>query len=134
MLVVNGKEREIIGMLRGFGLCNYEARMYFTLLAMGEAKIIEITRKASVPQSKAYDVLDDLAAKGFVELIREKRPKLYQARSLETVKKIRIREKQKEIRELEKGQIKLNKILQSVIPSHRNFYGLRLFMPSYRGR
>jgi len=123
MLVVNGKEKEIIGMLRGFGLCNYEARMYFTLLAMGEAKIIEITRKASVPQSKAYDVLDNLAAKGFVALIKAERPKLYQARSLENVKKIRIREKQKEIRELEKGQVRLNKILQSIIPLTGIFTG-----------
>jgi len=42
---------------------------------MGEAKISEITRKASIPQSKAYDVLDDLVARGFVELKRVERPK-----------------------------------------------------------
>jgi sugar-specific transcriptional regulator TrmB len=133
MLVVNGEEREIIGMLRGFGLCQYEARMYFTLLVLGEAQISRISKKASVPQSRAYAVLDDLNDKDFVEM-REKRPKQYQARSLMQVTKIRIREKQKEIRELEKGQRRLDKILQSIRPAHTNFYGLRLFLPSYQGR
>jgi len=133
MLVVNGKEREIIGMLRGFGLCQYEVRMYFTLLVLGEAKISRIPKKASVPQSRAYAVLDDLNDKGFVEM-KEKSPKQYQARSLTHVTKIRIREKKKEIRELEKGQRRLDKILQSIMTAHRNFYGLRLFLPSYQNR
>ena len=53
LLVVNGKESEVIGTLRGFGLCSYEARMYFSLLVLGEAKISRISKKASVPQSKA---------------------------------------------------------------------------------
>lgn len=54
MQVVNGKEKEIVGMLRDFGLSGYEAKMYFTLLTIGEAKVLKITRKASVPQSKAF--------------------------------------------------------------------------------
>jgi len=68
MRVVNGNEKEIVRMLNDFGLSGYEARMYFTLLTIGEAKVLEITRRASVPQSKAYDVLDSVRAKGFVEL------------------------------------------------------------------
>jgi len=56
MQVVNGKEKEIIDKLKDFGSSMYEARMYFTLLTLGEAKVMEITRKAAVPQSKAYDV------------------------------------------------------------------------------
>ena len=77
MIVVNGKEKEIVDMLRDFGLCEYEARMYFTMLAIGEAKAMEITKKASIPKSKSYDVLERLIDKGFVELIRAERPKLY---------------------------------------------------------
>jgi hypothetical protein len=46
MQIVNGKEGKIIGMLRDFGLGNYEARMYFTLLTIGEAKVCKATMKA----------------------------------------------------------------------------------------
>jgi sugar-specific transcriptional regulator TrmB len=85
MHVVNGKERKIIRMLRDFGLSNYEARLYFTLLTIGEAKVCEMTKKASVPQSKAYEVLDNLQSKGFVEQCDVVRPKKYRAYALETV-------------------------------------------------
>jgi len=108
MRVVNGKEEEIVGMLNDFGLCGYEARMYFTLLTIGESKVLDITRKASVPQSKAYDVLESLTAKGFVELSRTERPKMYRARVLEEITDITIRARQKEIQELEQHQRKLN--------------------------
>ena len=134
MLVVNGKEREILGLLRGYGLGPYEAKMYFALLVTGKAKISKITKKASVPDSKAYEALDRLNDKGFVELTREEVPKQYRAKSLQEMTKFRIREKQKEILELERGQTRLDKILQMVTPAHRNFYGLRLFLPSYERR
>jgi len=78
MQVLNGKESEVVEMLREFSLSKYEARMYFTLLTIGESKVGTATKKASVPQSKAYDVLEGLGAKGFVELVRE-RPKAYRA-------------------------------------------------------
>ena len=61
-------------MLGAYGLCKYEARMYFTLLTIGEAKVLDITRKASMPQSKAYEVLESLRGKGFVELSETERP------------------------------------------------------------
>lgn len=133
-MALNGKETEILGLLRGYGLGSYEARTYFSLLVLGEAKISKITKKASVPDSKAYEVLDRLNEKGFVELTREKVPKQYRAKSLEEMTRLRIKEKKKEILELERGQTRLDKILQMVTPAHRNFYGLRLFLPSYQRR
>jgi hypothetical protein len=74
MQVVNGKEERIVKALREYGLCEYEARMYFTTLTIGEAKAGIITRKASVPNSKTYRVLEDLIAKGFAELSNPERP------------------------------------------------------------
>jgi hypothetical protein len=65
-VIWNGKA--VVEMLRDFGLCGYEARVYFVLLTLGESKATELTKKAYVPQSKGYDVLDRLIAKGFVEL------------------------------------------------------------------
>jgi len=131
MHVVNGKEREIVDMLRDFGLSEYEAKMYFTLLTIGEAKVMKITRKASVPQSKAYDVLDRLQEKGFVEL-RGTAPKRYRARVLEETTDITKRRKLREVSELEEKQQRLYSILQSIAPIHEKHGGLRLFTPSYR--
>jgi len=53
MQFLNSKEKEIVGMLNDFGLCEYKARMYFTLLTIGEIKISDLTSKPSVLQSKA---------------------------------------------------------------------------------
>lgn len=132
MQVVNGKEEEIVGMLNDFGLSGYEAKMYFTLLTIGEAKVLEIMRKASVPQSKAYDVQESLIAKGFVELSRKERLKMYRARVLEEITDITIRARQKEIRELKQRQRRLNQILQVITLLHNKYSGLRLFTPSYQ--
>jgi sugar-specific transcriptional regulator TrmB len=134
MQVVNGKEGEIVEMLRDFGLSMYEAKMYFTLLTVGEAKVMTITRKASIPQSKAYDVLDSLREKGFVELSEAERPKRYRARVLEEVADFTIRQRQKELQELERHQEKLNEILRNIAPLHQRYNGLRLFTPSYQRR
>lgn len=133
MQVVNGKEKEIVDMLRGFSMCGYEARMYFTLLTIGEAKVMDITKKASIPQSKAYDVLESLVGKGFVEMTRVERPKAYRAKVLEEITDIVKRAKQREIQELEKNQSRLYEILQGIEPVHRKYGSLRLFSPSYEG-
>ena len=132
MNIMNGKEREIVDMLKDFGLCQYEAKMYFTLLTIGEAKVMRITKKSSVPQSKAYDVLESLQERGFVELRVAERPKRYRARVLDEVKDIVVRQRQKEIQELERHQKKLGAILQNIVPIHQRYNGMRLFSPSYR--
>jgi len=132
MQVLNGNESEIIGALKRFGLCQYEARMYFTLLTIGEAKVMRITRKASVPQSKAYDVLESLMAKGFVEQTQAERPKQYRAKVLEEVMDKVITDKQRQIDEIRVKKTKLQRILQEVVPLHQAYKGWRLFSPSYR--
>jgi len=134
MQVVNGKEKEVVGMLRDFGLCGYEARMYFTLLAIGEAKVLEITKKASVPKSKAYEILESLRSKGVVELCETERPKTYRARVLEEATDITIKARQKKVRELEKHHKKLDRILEAIAPMHQKYQELRLFTPSYKRR
>lgn len=132
MQVLNGSESEIVGALKGFGLCGYEARMYFTLLTIGEAKACKTAKKASVPQSKAYDVLESLRAKGFIELTNEERPRHYRAKVLEEVLDMTIRKRQKEIEELEVTKAKIKETVIKVAPLHRKYEGMRLFSPSYR--
>jgi sugar-specific transcriptional regulator TrmB len=134
MQVVNGNEKEVLNMLKKFGLCEYEARMYFTLLTIGEARPGIITRKASVPASRAYNTLERLEAKGFVKLSNTERPKEYKAEAFEKVLKIAIREKQKAITYLKNSHDKLQRIRQTIAPLHNEYSRLRLFSPSYKGR
>jgi sugar-specific transcriptional regulator TrmB len=68
----NGKVAE---MLRDFGLSEYEARIYFVSLTIGEARVGVLTRRACVPQSKGYEVLDRLIAKGFADQSKLKKAK-----------------------------------------------------------
>lgn len=52
--------------LKGIGLNLYERRLWVALLARGTSTAGELSEIASVPRSRAYDVLQSLADKGFV--------------------------------------------------------------------
>jgi sugar-specific transcriptional regulator TrmB len=132
MNIVNGKEREVVELLRGYGLNGYEAKAYFTLLAVGESKAGDVARKAGVPQSKVYDVLDTLREKGFVEQNEDTRPKEYKAFSLkDTTEKVAAL-RTREIVGLRKSMEKLKRVLESVAPIHNQYETYRLFAPRYR--
>jgi len=131
---VTGNGEVIVDILRDFGLSEYEARMYFSLLTLGEAKVTSITRKASVPQSKAYDVLDRLIAKGFVELSKAERPKQYRAKSTKDVAIRAISREEKRIRRLHDSYETLQNFLQSITPTLSMKGEFRLFSPKYKRR
>jgi sugar-specific transcriptional regulator TrmB len=131
---VIGNGKAIVDMLKEFGLCEYEAKMYFTLLTLGKGKVTTITRKAAVPQSKAYDVLERLIAKGFVEISRTERPKEYRAKALGKVAVVAISREEKHIQRLHDTCQMLQSILEAVTPAHNRYSSLRLFSPKYRGR
>jgi len=80
---MNGKA--VVGILKDFGLSEYEARIYFVLFTLGEAKVGMLAKKSYVPQSKAYEVLDRLTEKGFAEQISNEKPKKYRAIALDRV-------------------------------------------------
>jgi len=132
MNIVNGKEREVVEILRGYGLCNYEAKAYFALLAVGESKAGDVARKAGVPQSKVYDVLDTLREKGFVEQNEDARPKEYKAFSLKDTTERVVALRTKDIAGLQKSMDRLNRVLDAVAPIHRQHETYRLFAPRYR--
>ncbi len=61
---------EIVGGLRKLGLTEYEAKAYAALVGMGEASAREIHELCGVPRTRIYDILRDLAGKGFVEYVQ----------------------------------------------------------------
>jgi sugar-specific transcriptional regulator TrmB len=54
--------------LKSIGLNLYERKLWVSLLAMGSSSVGELADAANVPRSRAYDVLQSLANKGFVVL------------------------------------------------------------------
>lgn len=57
----------VVDHLIRLGLSEYEAKAYIATVALGEGKIKEISEESGVPRSKTYDVMEKLAARGFVE-------------------------------------------------------------------
>ena len=64
---------ETLDGLKNIGLNLYERKLYSALLARGTATVGELSELASVPRSRAYDVLESLATKGFV-IINNSKP------------------------------------------------------------
>lgn len=60
------------------GLKEYEAKIYVTLVGLGEANVRRIHEVSGVPRPRVYDVLNALAAKGFIN-IRHGSPLMYSA-------------------------------------------------------
>jgi hypothetical protein len=60
------------------GLKEYEAKIYVALVGLGEANARRIHEASGVPRPRVYDVLEGLAARGFIE-VREGSPLTYSA-------------------------------------------------------
>ena len=131
-VIWNGKA--VVEMLRDFGLSEYEARMYFVLLTLGEAKVTALTKRAYVPQSKGYDVLDRLVAKGFVELSNAERPKKYRAKTLQKIVSNAISKQERFMKKLNNNFESLQNILRAVSPIYEEYGTFRLFSPILQRR
>ncbi len=64
--------------LRGFGLTEYEARVYLALLDFGTAAASEIPATSRVPRTRIYATMQQLHEKGLVQILPEK-PLRYKA-------------------------------------------------------
>lgn len=98
------------------GLTLWEAKTYVALLELGSTTTGPLVKKAEVPQSKVYEVLNSLSNKGLVTYIIKGKIKYFQASEPKKILSL-FREKEKEIEklipELESKQI-LAKEKQSV--------------------
>jgi HTH-type transcriptional regulator, sugar sensing transcriptional regulator len=70
--------------LSRLGLREYEAKIYVALVGLGEANVRSIHEASGVPRPRVYDVLNSLAAKGFIN-IRQGSPLMYHAVRPESV-------------------------------------------------
>src|SRR5256712_1897551 len=66
--------------LKEFGLTEYEAKVYVSLVESGTQAASELSRTASIPYSKIYEILGNLERKGWVET-EQGRPSKYYAKA-----------------------------------------------------
>ncbi|MEM2146690.1 MAG: helix-turn-helix domain-containing protein [Candidatus Jordarchaeaceae archaeon] len=104
------ERKEIVEMFKNFGLSDYEAKTYVSLLFLGPSKVSDISRDSKVPQSKMYEVLERLLAKQLVEVYGIT-PKEFRAINPNVAFKTLLEEKEKQIMEIKE---KIN-ILKDVI-------------------
>ena len=97
--------------LERIGLTEYEAKTYTTLLLLGPSKAGELSREAQIPQSKIYQVLDQLTLKQLVESL-EGRPKEFKAVSPEIALLRLLDEKERELKLLKSEVRKIEKSLK----------------------
>ena len=79
-MVVSEKTRRA---LKEFGLTEYEAKAYVSLVESGALAASELGRIASIPYSKIYEIIGNLERKGWVEL-EQGRPSKYYAKAPST--------------------------------------------------
>jgi sugar-specific transcriptional regulator TrmB len=69
---------DIIENLMRLGMSEYEAKAYIATVVLGEGTIKEISDESKVPRSRAYDIMERLLDKGFVE-VGNTNPRCYRA-------------------------------------------------------
>jgi len=109
------EKEEILKMLHKFGLTEYEAAAYSTLVFLGSAKAGKISKGSNIPQSKIYGVLDQLMEKQLVEFLGG-RPKEFKAIPPKVALGNLIENKEKEIKGLYEKAEMLSKFLRPLPP------------------
>ncbi len=96
--------QETLDKLEDIGLNMYERKIYAALLGRGVSTAGELSEMTNVPRSRAYDVLESLAEKGFV-VIKSSKPMEYVSipprEAIENIKKQHQRDLQEKLNRLE---------------------------------
>lgn len=117
-------ENELIKELEAIGLSEKEARVYLTVLEVGQATVQEIGKKADVNRATTYVILDSLMAKGLIATFGEGKKSLYIAEAPHGLNNI-IREQEEE---LEKRDAQLDLLM----PELHSLYNLHPNKPAVK--
>ncbi len=90
---------EIIEALRKFGLAEKEAKVYLSLLGLGEALASEIAAKTNIPRQLIYDLFERLIELGLVSFVIKDNKKYFKAAPPEQLTSI-LKEKENTIQEV----------------------------------
>ena len=124
---------ERLGKLQELGLTEYQARVYLTLLDLGNATASQIPALSRVPRTRIYVTMSQLHEKGLVNILPEK-PIRYEPIPISDYLAKKVNEHKKDIEEME-GSIKSLSnefsVMDRVEPEHKGrfeaIYGRRNF-------
>ncbi|MBS3055196.1 MAG: hypothetical protein J4452_01755 [Candidatus Aenigmarchaeota archaeon] len=105
------EKKEVLEILKNFGLSEYEAKTYSSLLVAGPSKAGDLSFESGVPQSKIYETLEMLMERRMIEVF-EGRPKEYKALPPDQTLRNLIEEKEVGIQKLKEDSINLTKVLK----------------------
>jgi sugar-specific transcriptional regulator TrmB len=105
------EKKEILELLKNFGLSEYESKAYCSLLLAGPSKAGDLSFESGVPQSKIYETLEMLMERQMLEVF-EGRPKEYKAFPPDQALRNLIEEKEVNIQKLKEHTLDLTKILK----------------------
>ena len=63
----SGAAMEELELAKKLGLNEYESRAYLSMLRLGTAEASAVSKSASIPRARVYDVLTSLEKRGFIE-------------------------------------------------------------------
>lgn len=69
--------------LKQIGFNNKEAKIYLSLLELGEANLKQISDLSGIPRTSLYDLMASMLSRGFVDVYKKKNRKIYVAVSPE---------------------------------------------------
>lgn len=100
---------ELVTGLQGFGLTEYESRVYFALLSNGACTVNQIQYASGVPRTKVYQVSQQLTRKGLLREVEGGKPSKFEAQPPEVLQSILV-ERERKVRSLRKSMVALKKV------------------------
>ncbi|MDA4118164.1 MAG: hypothetical protein OK455_07455 [Thaumarchaeota archaeon] len=100
---------ELIAGLQGFGLTEYESRVYYSLLSNGACTVNQIQYSSGVPRTKVYQVAQQLTRKGLLREVEGGKPSKFEAQPPEMFQSILV-ERERKVRSLRKSLVGLKKV------------------------
>ncbi len=100
---------DLVAGLQGFGLTEYESRVYFSLLSNGACTVNQIQYASGVPRTKVYQVAQQLTRKGLLREVEGVKPSKFEAQPPEVLQSILV-EKERKVRSLRKSMVALRKV------------------------
>src|SRR5580658_8055638 len=73
---------DLVSGLQGFGLTEYESRVYYALLSNGACTVNQIQYASGVPRTKVYQVSQQLTRKGLLREVEGGKPSKFEAHPL----------------------------------------------------
>lgn len=113
----------MISLLKDLGLNNYEARILYALFRLKEADAKQIAELANVPRTKIYEILEKLAAAGYV-VVKDTRPRTYASKDPKAVIRRMVRERWEHLEKIARRAEQIGEILPvlaEAAESNRNY-------------